>query len=434
MFNFKKNERLEFKSKDEINSIQNELLRKHVKYLAENSPFYKNMFKRINFDPDLIQTVADLQKLPFTTKSDLENNGDDFLCVSQDKIIDLCQTSGTTGRPVSMLQTRQDIERLGYNEEISFRSTGITQSDRVIIGVAMGRNFMAGLAYYLGITRIGATAIRSGAASASLMIETIRTQKPTAIVCVPSLLLRIGNIMKENSLDPATMEIKRVVCIGEPIRGQDLSLSKLGQKLTDAWNARVYGTYASTEMATTFCDCESECGGHIHPDLIAVEILDSGGNPVPAGHPGEIVATPLNVEGMPLLRFRTGDIAALYTEPCSCGRQSYRLGPIKGRSKQMLKIRGTTVYPPAIFDALHDCADITGSYIEVYNDYELSDRVVVVVGSENPDLSPDNVAEIIASKVRVKPEIKIVTSAEVKNKTVQEDKRKAINFFDYRKQ
>lgn len=433
MFDFKQNRNLEFKSSDKIITYQNELIQKHLEYLAANSPFYKNRFKEIDFDPDSIQNIIDLQNLPFTTKSDLENNNEDFLCVNQEQIIDLCQTSGTTGKPVSMFQTQQDIDRLGYNEEISFLGTGITQSDRVIIGVAMGRNFMAGLAYYLGVTRIGATAIRIGAASTSLMIETIRTQKPTAIVCVPSLLLRIAGIMKENGNDPAQMGVKRLICIGEPVRNQDMSLSTLGQKLADDWNAKVYGTYASTEIATTFCDCGEGKGGHLHPDLIAVEIIDSEGKVVSAGEPGEVVATPLNVTGMPLLRFRTGDIATLHTDHCSCGRQSYRLGPIVGRLKQMLKIRGTTVYPPAIFDVLHDYPDITGSYLEVYNDFELSDRVVVAVGSDNPTVSKEAIAEAISSRIRVKPEVKIIPTIEIRKKTIQENKRKAINFFDYRK-
>jgi phenylacetate-CoA ligase len=433
VIDFRQNKDLEFKSSEEINAYQNELIQKHVKYLAANSKFYKNRFQDYSVDPDSIRSISDLQNLPFTTKSDLENNNVDFLCVHPDQVVDLCQTSGTTGKPVSMLQTQQDVERLGYNEEISFLSTGITKSDRVIVGVAMGRNFMAGLAYFLGVTRIGATAIRIGAASTSLMIETIRTQKPTAIVCVPSLLLRIAGIMKENGYDPTEMGIKRLICIGEPIRNQDMSLSTLGQKLADDWKAKVYGTYASTEMATTFCDCEEGNGGHLHPDLIAVEIVDSEGKVVSAGKSGEVVATPFNITGMPLLRFRTGDIATLHTESCSCGRQSYRLGPIVGRLKQMLKIRGTTVYPPAIFDVLHDYPEITGSYIEVHNDFELSDRVVVTLGSDNPNISEEMVAGVIASRIRVKPEIKIVSTAEVRKKTIQEDKRKAINFFDYRK-
>ena len=111
------------------------------------------------------------------------------------------------------------------------------------------------------------------------------------------------------------------------------------------------GTYASTEMATSFADCTFGTGGHLLPDLMVVEIVDDAGPPLPPGEPGEVVATPLQVSGMPLVRFRTGDIATLHAAPCPCGRTSPRLGPVIGRKSQMLKVKGTTVYPPAIFAA-----------------------------------------------------------------------------------
>ena len=152
----------------------------------------------------------------------------------------------------------------------------------------------------------------------------------------------------------------------------------------DLWAAQVLGTYASTEMATSFTECaQGRGGGHVLPDLIAVEILNEAGEPVPPGQPGEVVATPLQVTGMPLLRLSTGDIAALLTDPCPCGRKTYRLGPVLGRKAQMLKVRGTTLYPPAIFAALQSLEGIRNYCLDVYQDHELSDRVRVAVGLED---------------------------------------------------
>jgi phenylacetate-CoA ligase len=202
--------------------------------------------------------------------------------------------------------------------------------------------------------------------------------------------------------------------------------------LHEAWGAEVFGTYASTEMATAFADCSAGRGGHVHPELMIVEIVDEAGCPLPPGSPGEVVATPLQVTGMPLLRFKTGDIAVLHTEPCACGRNTWRLGPVLGRKAQMLKVRGTTLYPPAIQAVLQEMPAIRGHYIEVFDEFELSDRVRVVVGCNNPALDAVEIAERIAARTRVKPEVVVVASEEVARRTLREDKRKPVTFFDYR--
>jgi phenylacetate-CoA ligase len=135
---------------------------------------------------------------------------------------------------------------------------------------------------------------------------------------------------------------------------------------------------------------------------------------------------------MPLVRFRTGDIATLHAAPCPCGRTSPRLGPVIGRKSQMLKIKGTTVYPPAIFAALQEIPEVRGAFIEVRDTYELSDRITVTVGAAAGALTPESVAERIAARTRVKPEVVIATPEEVVARTVRADKRKPITFFDLR--
>ncbi|KAK6021733.1 hypothetical protein OSTOST_12590, partial [Ostertagia ostertagi] len=138
------------------------------------------------------------------------------------------------------------------------------------------------------------------------------------------------------------------------LRYPDGRLNVLGEKITQNWPIKLYGTYAATEMQTAFTDCSAGMGGHHQPDLIIIEILDNEGRQLPDGTPGEIVITTLGIEGMPLLRYRTGDMAILYAEPCSCGRHSKRLSHVTGRKQQMIKYKGTTLYPPAIFDMLNE--------------------------------------------------------------------------------
>jgi phenylacetate-CoA ligase len=423
---------LAFRGGEEIAAAQNALLQRHMLYLAEQSTFYRRRFAEAGIDPAGIRTVADLASLPLTGKEDLALCNDDFLCVDRRDIVDLCLTSGTTGRPVALAQTARDLERLAFNEELSFRGAGITADDRVLIATAMDRCFMAGLAYFLGLTRIGAQAIRGGSGSIPALAELVQDHRPTTIVGVPTLLLRLAEGLKRDGIDPAGLDVQRLICIGEPLRRADLSLSNTGARLRAIWGADLFGTYASTEMATAFTDCFFGRGGHLQPELMVVEIIDEQGRVLPPGVPGEVVATPLQVGGMPLLRFRTGDIATLHTEPCACGRNTWRLGPVLGRQAQMLKYRGTTVFPPAIFGVLEELEWVRGYYLEVFDELELSDRLRIVVGSSDSAACSELLAERIAARIRVKPEVVVVSPEEIQRKTLQQDKRKPVIFFDYR--
>ena len=417
---------------DVISARQDELLRRHLHSCALHSPFYRRMFARLGIEAGELRQVRDLVRLPLTDKSDLESCHDQFLAVPQHEIVDLCLTSGTTGKSVAMLQSTADLHRLTYNEELSFRSAGFTRDDRVLVAAAIDRCFMAGLAYFLGLTRIGATVIRGGSSSVALLVELVKNCRPSAIVGVPTLLLAVGEKLRAEGIDPSNLGVTRLVCIGEPIRSKDFTLSPLGARLNQTWRCQLFGTYASTEMATSFTDCAAGLGGHLHPDLIVVEIIDEQGEPLPPGNLGEVVATPLGVSGMPLIRFRTGDIAALYDEPCPCGRNSLRIGPIVGRKSQMLKIRGTTVYPPAIATVLQGLPAVCGYYLEVESEFALSDRIRVVVGASDPTLTSSCIADRIAAAIRVRPEVVIVSPAEILRVTVRDDKRKPVTFFDHR--
>ena len=412
-------------------AIRTRLLRRHLAHAAR-SPFYGELFSQAGLDPRKLRTIEDLAQLPCTTKRDLEGRGRDFLAVPAGDIVDICESSGTTGLPVALLQTRADLERLAYNEESSFRAAGITPGERVLVAAALDRCFMAGLAYFLGLTRLGALAIRGGSGSVAFLAELVLRHRPAALGGGPTLLAAVAEAVTARGAEPAAIGVKRLVCIGEPVRREDLALSALGERLTALWHADVQGTYASTEMATSFCDCTSGMGGHLLPDLMVVEILDDEGRPVRAGEPGEVVATPLQVNGMPLVRFRTGDIATLHTAQCSCGRTSPRLGPVVGRKSQMLKIKGTTVYPPAIFAALQEIPGMQGYYVEVRDTFELSDRITVTVGASAGALTPEAVADRIAVRTRVKPEVVIATPEEIVARTIRADKRKPITFFDLR--
>lgn len=423
---------ISFASVGEISAVQLRLLKQHLHYLQQASPYYRELFLNSSFSAEQFNSLNDLATLPLTGKADLSARNREFLAVAEEQVVDICQTSGTTGSPVTIWQTEADLQRLARNEQTAFVAAGISANDRVLIGAALDRVFMAGLAYFLGLRNIGATAIRAGSGQPALVAELIRQQRPNVLVGVPSLLLGVARQLLSRGQNPAELGIEKLICIGEPVRAAELNLSSLGSTLQQQWQAEVLGTYASTELATAFADCTIGCGGHLLPELVVVEIVDEQGQPTAAGETGEVVVTPLGIEGTPLLRYRTGDIARLHNEPCACGRQTPRLGPIVGRRAQMLKFRGTTLFPGAISAALQEIAGVRGHYLEVFQEYDLSDRLRVVVGCADDSLTAAQIAAQLAAKTRVKPEVVLVSPEEIIAKTIRPDQRKPVTFFDCR--
>jgi phenylacetate-CoA ligase len=294
----------------------------------------------------------------------------------------------------------------------------------------MDRCFVAGLAYFSGVRALGAAAIRSGLSSLEGHFDIIRRMKPTAIVGVPTFLKKLGLYARAQGMDKTG--VRMLVCIGEPLRGVDMEFLPLGAELEKIWGAKAYSTYSSSEIISTFCECESQRGGHLHPELAVVEIIDESGKPLEAGCTGEVVVTPLMVQGMPLIRFRTGDISFLIRERCRCGRKSIRLGPILGRKKQMMKIRGTTVYPQAIFSVLEEIGRIAEYCISVRQESPLSDAVTVHAAVTDKNCSASYIQEQLQARLRVRPEVIVEEEERLRSRVYTQKSRKPVRFFDYR--
>ena len=422
---------LEFAPPQEIRRVQEDRLAEHVEHCLRDSPFYRRHLGSRR-TPGGRLTLEALRDLPTTAKSDLEAFNDDFLAVPPSRIVDIVLSSGTTGRPTRIQYTAKDLRRLQYNEELSFAGCGLSDKDVVLLTCTMDRCFIAGLAYFLGITGLGAAAIRNGHGSMESHLAVLRQMRPTAIVGVPSFLRKMAVFIDAHGLAPRESGVRRLVCIGEPLRGRDMAMLKLGADLERMWMAPAYSTYASSETVTTFCECTAQRGGHLHPDLGVVEILDDEGNPVPPGGAGEIVLTPLAVEGMPLLRFRTGDVSFLIEAPCACGRTSPRLGPIIGRKQQMMKMRGTTFYPQALYSALDEIPAVSEYYICVTSADSLSDEVSVHVSVADPACTAAGIQEKLQARVRVKPSVVIESEDRIREQVYTSKSRKPIRFLDQR--
>ncbi len=422
-----------FMNPEGIRRMQENKLRELLQYLDGHSPYYKKIFRSAGIDLSRIVQLEDLRLLPTTVKENLQQNNDDFLCVPRTDIIEYTSTSGTLGLPVTIALTENDLLRLAHNEFSSFVCAEGSPEDLYQLMLTLDRQFMAGMAYYSGIRKLGAGIIRLGPGVPSLQWETILRLHPTAIVAVPSFILKLIQYALEHKIDPNQSSVKKAICIGENIRQTDFSLNVLGRKIMENWNIRLYSTYASTEMQTAFTECEAGMGGHQQPELVIVELLDEMDQPVKDGEPGEVTISTLGVEGMPLLRYKTGDICVAHREPCICGRYSMRLSPVIGRKKQMIKFKGTTLFAPALYDLLNGMDDIEDFVAEVHSNEIGTDEVLLhllpVHQSEETD---HRIRAYLQARLRVTPHIRYVSAEQIQELQFPVAGRKPLKFIDKR--
>jgi phenylacetate-CoA ligase len=196
---------------------------------------------------------------------------------------------------------------------------------------------------------------------------------------------------------------------------------------------KLYSTYASTEMAASFTECRYGIGGHHHPELLIVELLDDNDSPVSKGTPGELTITTLGVEGMPLLRFKTGDICNGHYEPCKCGRNTMRVGPVIGRKNQMIKYKGTTLYPPALYDILENIDGVRNYIVELSTNSMGVDEILIYIGSENKSESFEKVIkDHFRAKLRVAPAVSFESPEYINRMQFPSTSRKPVKLIDKR--
>ena len=416
---------LSYQPADVIRREQERLLNEHVQHCRLHSPFYRDKLAHL---PNRPLTLDDLKDLPLTSKHDVHERNEDFIAVPQRDISDIVFTSGTTGRPCKIVYTFNDIHRLGYNDAVGFKSTGMNAEDIALITCTLDRCFIAGLAYSTGVVLLGGAVIRNGLNTLESHADIIQNNKVTAIVGVPSFLAKLGQFLSDNTIDLSG--IKHILCIGEPLYTKEMQRTPLAQKLELFWPGCVYSTYASSEMVTSFNECKERRGGHPPADLGLVEIVDDEGNPLPPGEVGEVVVTPLQVQGMPLIRFKTGDLSFILPEPCPCGRHTPRLGPIFARKSQMLKVKGTTLYPASFFNVLEQIDAVDNFYMEV-SGTGLSDEIDLYISFKEGDMESNHIREKLIAKTRVNVRLHTVTPQDA-HKKVFGSTRKPLRFYDLR--
>ncbi|MBR2876449.1 MAG: phenylacetate--CoA ligase [Clostridia bacterium] len=337
--------KIEGASREEIREEQSRRLRETVKRCYENIPFYQKKFDEIGLKPEDIQTIDDITKLPFTTKQDLRDNYPfGLFAVTNDELVRIHASSGTTGKQTVVGYTKGDIDRWAECAGRALYSIGTRKGDKVHVSYGYGL-FTGGLGMHYGAEYMGATAIPASTGNTKRQISLLQDFEADIICCTPSYALVIAETMKEMGIDPKTLPLRAGYLGAEPWS------ENMRKEIEKTLAIKAYDIYGLSEIAGpgVAYECEAQEGMHICEDYFYPEIIDPDTlEPVKEGEYGELVFTCIGKEALPLLRYRTRDISALSYEQCSCGRTLVKMTKPKGRSDDMLIIRGVNVFPSQV--------------------------------------------------------------------------------------
>jgi len=354
------NKKIETATRDELNRHQLKLLKTQVKYCYENSTFYRNKFKSAGITPDNIKTLEDAQKIPFTSKNDLRDNYPfGMVTVHLDDIVEIHASSGTTGNPIVGAYTTNDMDVWAELMARSLYTTSVRREDIMHNAYGYGL-FTGGLGFHYGAQKIGTTILPISGGMTQRQIKLMKDLGSTVLCCTPSYAIYLAEAMVQGGINP----------------GKDLKL-KMGLFGAEPWSERMreriekeleieaFDIYGLTELCGpgVSVECNEHNGLHIWEDHFLIETIDpKTGDVLPAGEEGELVFTTLTKTGLPLLRFRTRDISVIETERCECGRSHSRMMRIRGRSDDMMIIRGVNVFPSQIEYAIMGLPELAAQY------------------------------------------------------------------------
>jgi len=374
------NSKIETIPRKKLKELQLERLKKTVHLVYENIPFYKKKFKEAKITPNDIKKLDDIRKLPFTTKDDLRKNAPfGMIGTSLDNCIELHSSSGTTGIPVTACYTPNDIGVWSEAMARCLSMSGLTKMDVFQNPIPYG-TFTGAFGFHYGAQKIGALVIPSGKGQSERQIKLMEYYGTTFISGVASYAIRLGQVAQEMGIDPKKLKVRNGVF------GAEMFTLGLKKRITNTWDMDVHDMYGLTEMCGpgVSTDCDQHDGLHLWEDHFLVECIDPKTlEPVDAEEEGELVLTTITKEGMPLLRYRTRDIARLHDERvCECGRTHIKHSTIKGRSDDMVIIRGTNIYPGQIESVLMKNSSVGGNWRMLLTTENNTDTLTIEVESK----------------------------------------------------
>ena len=424
-------------SPEAMRGLQVQRLKHQLEYVWTHSPFYRRKLGEAGIAPADIETLEDFQRIPFTTKSELRDHNEEFFCVGSKRIVDIGASAGTTGRPVLLPASGRDWEDLIRLKMRYLVGLGIGDDDVFQIAAAFDQLFSLGTPIDDALKRLGVAVVRTGPGNARRQLEVMRRVGTTAILCTPDFMFLLDEEARRLGLDPQLdFSLRMGIFFGQSLHTQDWRPNDLNRRIADLWGIDVYSMYGTMEMLGAFVECKHHTGHHIYPDRVLTEIIDpETGACLQPGDTGEFVFTHLIKEATPLIRFRQGDITRIETEPCRCGRTTPRLMAVLGRVDQMMKIKGTSVYPQQIEEALQGVAEVTAYLIEAYTDERNTDRVRIKAAIDGPqDAIFAEIRAAVKAKARIAPDlIEPATQEEIVETWFSKSTRKPKRFWDNRK-
>ena len=425
---------IETMPREQLEALQVKKLKESINVVLK-SPFYKERFGKLGITADSINSLADLRKIPFTTKQDLRDNYPFGLVGrSLDDAVRIHSTSGTTGNPCVVVYSEHDICSWANMIARNLYMVGCRKSDVFQNSSGYGM-FTGGLGFQYGAEWLGTMTVPAAAGNSKRQIKFIKDFGTTVVHAIPSYASRIYEVMKEEGVDPARDTKLRVLCIGAEPHSEEQR-----KRIEHDLHVKAYNSYGISEMmgpGVAF-ECQEQNGLHIWEDYFIVEIIDPQTlEPVPDGQIGELVLTTINREGMPLLRYRTRDLTAIMSGECACGRTHRRIQRLQGRSDDMIILKGVNIFPIQIEKILLKFKELSSDYLITLDTDNGGDFMTVDV--EISQLFTDDYSRLtqlnkeitrqLKDEILVTPKVRLVPKGSLK----ASDEGKAVRVKDLRK-
>lgn len=388
-------------TREQIEALQVERLRETVKRCM-NNPIYKQRLEEAGVTPESITSVADIRRIPFTTKADLRDNYPFGLaCVPLRDCVRLHSSSGTTGNPTVILHTQNDLDEWANQVARNLWMVGLRPEDVFQNSSGYGM-FTGGLGFQYGAERLGMLTIPAAAGNSLRQIKFMTDFGTTAVHAVPSYVTRLYEVMQEQGIDPRRDTKLKVLAIGAEPHSEEQR-----KRIEEMMGVKAYNSFGMSEMCGPGVgfECKEQNGLHFWEDYYIVEIVNPDTlEPVPDGEIGELVLTSICREAMPLLRYRTRDLTRVLGRTCPCGRNHIRLDRMKGRSDDMMVLRGVNIFPIQIEKILMNFKELASNYLITLTTDDNNDNMTVEVELE--ELFTDDFARLQELKKEVTRQLK----------------------------
>ena len=398
-------------SRAEMETLQLSRLQETVARVYERVPYYRAKMEGAGVRPSDIKSLADLQKLPFTTKQDMRDTYPfGLFAVPREEVVRIHASSGTTGKPTVVGYTQKDLET--WTDCVSRIACmgGASKADTAQICFGYGM-FTGAFGLHYGLEKIGATIVPSSTGNSEKQLMYMQDFQTSLLVATPSYALRLAEVAKQNGIDPKTDLSVKIALVGS-----ELLTDAMREEMHAVWgeNIKITSNYGMSELMGPGVsgECLEHCGMHINEDYFLPEIIDSEtGEVLPAGAKGELVITCIKKEGLPLIRYRTKDVTRLFYEPCKCGRTTCRMENPSGRSDDMLKVRGVNVFPGQIEEVVLSIPELGPHYEIIVEREGYSDKLTVRVELNK---ETDSFAELQRIENATRSKLKIVLGLDAK--------------------